>query len=263
MCELLGLSFARPISADFSIRVFALRAQENADGWGLAWYPDKSLAIVKEAVDWRQSAHSRFLETYQTVESRFYIAHVRHRSTGGAPTHANTHPFDREMGGCHFAFAHNGTLIDYSGLRLKRFRPLGGTDSEYLFCHLLDTIAEGNESLADEMSWKSLHLNLHRLNSLGTLNCILCDGTRLFAYHDLTAFKGLTLRKMSFSSSQERRLEDATVEINLESDQLNHGFVVATCPLGGKGWHKFQPGQLVVLEEGRLVYSSHPLQSLA
>src|SRR5205814_6028589 len=48
MCELLGLSFARPLSADFSIRIFALRGAENADGWGLAWYPDRSLSIVKE-----------------------------------------------------------------------------------------------------------------------------------------------------------------------------------------------------------------------
>jgi predicted glutamine amidotransferase len=63
MCELMGLSFAKPIAADFSIRVFALRAAENADGWGLAWYPDRSLALVKEPLDWRTSAHSRFLET--------------------------------------------------------------------------------------------------------------------------------------------------------------------------------------------------------
>src|SRR5712675_2361452 len=93
MCELLGLSFARPLSADFSIRVFALRAAENADGWGLAWYPDRSLAIVKEALDWRESLYSRFLETYQGLRSEIYIAHVRHRSTSGTPTHADTHPF--------------------------------------------------------------------------------------------------------------------------------------------------------------------------
>ena len=47
MCELMGLSFAKPISADFSIREFALRSEENADGWGLGWYPDQSLAVEK------------------------------------------------------------------------------------------------------------------------------------------------------------------------------------------------------------------------
>ena len=46
MCELLGLSFAKSIPADFSIREFALRSDENADGWGLGWYPDQSVASV-------------------------------------------------------------------------------------------------------------------------------------------------------------------------------------------------------------------------
>ena len=32
MCELMGLSFEQPMSADFSIRAFALRDVENADG---------------------------------------------------------------------------------------------------------------------------------------------------------------------------------------------------------------------------------------
>ena len=56
MCELMAMSFAEPIAADFSIREFAHRGEENADGWGLAWYPDRSLAIVKEPVRWGSSA---------------------------------------------------------------------------------------------------------------------------------------------------------------------------------------------------------------
>src|SRR6185295_11750557 len=50
MCELMGLSFDQPVSADFSLRAFACRDAENPDGWGLAWYPDQSLALVKEAL---------------------------------------------------------------------------------------------------------------------------------------------------------------------------------------------------------------------
>ena len=33
MCELMGYSFAKPIVADFTIREFARRGEENADGW--------------------------------------------------------------------------------------------------------------------------------------------------------------------------------------------------------------------------------------
>ena len=96
MCELMGLSFAQPISADFSIHEFALRSEENADGWGLAWYPDQSVAVIKEPLKWRASGYTAFLETYPALRSRTYIAHVRHKTTGGEPTHADTHPFTRD-----------------------------------------------------------------------------------------------------------------------------------------------------------------------
>src|SRR5262245_46981660 len=154
MCELMGMCFEKPVSADFSIRAFALRDVENANGWGLAWYPDQSLSIVKEPIEWRQSYFTRFLESYQALQSRLYIAHVRHMTTGGAPTHADTHPFGRELGGREFCLAHNGTLRDFREMPLRRFRPIGGTDSEHLLCHLLDLVAEQNDLLSSEQSWR-------------------------------------------------------------------------------------------------------------
>src|SRR5438093_739078 len=101
MCELMGYGFAKPIVADFSIREFASRGEENADGWGMAWYPDRSVAVIKEAVKWKSSLHSGFLETYSGIRSCICVAHVRHLTTG-QPTHADTHPFAREYGGADF-----------------------------------------------------------------------------------------------------------------------------------------------------------------
>src|SRR5437588_443028 len=139
MCELMGLSFAKPIPADFSIREFALRSEENADGWGLGWYPDRSLAVVKEPVKSQASPYTGFLETYPNLQARVYVAHVRHKTTGGVATHADTHPFTRELAGRDYCFAHNGTLSGpFWDLPLGRFRPVGATDSEYLCCYLLD-----------------------------------------------------------------------------------------------------------------------------
>src|SRR5688572_10873657 len=105
MCELMGYSFASPIQADFSIREFACRGEENADGWGLAWYPDRSLSLIKEAVKWKSSLHTDFLETYSGITTSLCIAHVRHLTTG-RPTHADTHPFAREWRGTESCFAH-------------------------------------------------------------------------------------------------------------------------------------------------------------
>ena len=254
----MGLCFARPISADFSIREFALRGEENADGWGLAWYPDRSLAVVKEPVRWQESKYTRFLETYHGLRSPLYIAHVRHKTVGGQPTHADTHPFHRELGGREYCFAHNGTLEGFrEPLPLGRFRPLGVTDSEHLFCWLLEQVARREGHLAGEASWAWLHQALAGLNRLGKLNCLLADGRRLFAYHDAGGHKGLALRQVRVADHQARRLEDEELRVDLDGHSPNHGLVVASQPLSATGWHRFQPGELVVMHGGALCYSSH------
>src|SRR5262249_57616396 len=131
---------------------------ENPDGWGLGWYPDRSLAIVKEPTEWGESKYSGFLESYHGLRARTYIGHVRHKTSGGPPTHADTHPFGRELRGCDYCFAHNGTLTGpFWELPLGRFHPIGSTDSEFLFCHLLEEIAKAAGDLSGPESWTWLH----------------------------------------------------------------------------------------------------------
>jgi glutamine amidotransferase len=260
MCELMGYSFAQPIVADFSIREFATRGEENADGWGLAWYPDRSVALIKEAVQWKASKHTGFLESYSGIRSSICLAHVRHLTTGQA-THADTHPFARELLGTDFCFAHNGTLPAAHDLPLGRFRPVGGTDSEHFFCHLLEEIAGWEEGLA-EKSWPRLHQKLASWNEGGKLNCLLADGQRLFCYHDAAGWKGLHFRRLFIHDQETRRFEDPQVRLDLGNGAVNSGVVVATSPLSLTGWETFLTGELVVLEGGVIRFSSHR-QSLA
>jgi predicted glutamine amidotransferase len=257
MCELMALSFAQPISADFSIHEFALRGEENASGWGLAWYPDQSLAIVKEPIAWHESKFTRFLETYAGLVAPTYIAHVRHQTTGGSPTHADTHPFAREWAGRDYAFCHNGTIEEYARrYAIDRFRPIGATDSEHVFCHLLDQISRTGQPLETDESWRWLHGKLRSINESGTLNCLMSDGRRLFCYHDAAKYKGLCFRNITLYAEGPRHFEDQTVEIEVESATPNHGFVIATRALSPSGWTPFDGGELIVLEDGAIRFSS-------
>lgn len=254
MCELMGYSFAKPIRADFTMREFASRGEENADGWGLAWYPDKSLALIKEATKWKSSQHSEFLESYPGIRSAICIAHVRHL-TRGQPTHADTHPFAREWNGTEYCFAHNGTLNDFQSLPLGRFRPIGRTDSEYFFCYLMEEIA-GWKDLTSEDAWPRLHQLLARTNQKGSLNMLLSDGKRLFCYHDRGGWKGLHFRIVLLKDLEKRQFGDTELRLEL-GGAVNYGTVIATCPLSSSGWVSFTPGEMIVLEEGTIRYSSH------
>jgi len=256
MCELMGCHFAQPVQADFSIREFARRDEENADGWGLAWYVDGSLSLIKEAGKWQASLHSEFLQGYAGVRSRICLAHVR-RLTVGRSVRADTHPFARELGGVEYCFAHNGTLRPAFDLPLGRYHPVGSTDSEHFFCHLLDDIAGWDKPLGDPESWPRLHRKLADHNRGGTLNMLLSDGQRLYCYYDATAWKGLHFRKLLIVDQEKRCFEDPDMRVELGGEEGNCGVVVATRPLSPSGWETFTPGELIVLEGGVVRFSSH------
>jgi predicted glutamine amidotransferase len=254
MCELMGMCFDQPVAAEVSIRAFGLRAVRNADGWGLGWYPDRSLALVKEPIAWDSSSHSRFLESYNEVRAPIFIAHVRHRTTGGPPSRVDTHPFAREWQGREYCFAHNGTLNDFSTqLSLDRFHPVGGTDSEHLFCWLLGRLAEGNNRLQTPDQWAALKRLLRQANELGRLNCLLSDGQRLFAYRDVRQWKGLSYSDAPISAATAmHQLEDATVKVEIMAPAVTRGIIVATAPLNEHPWHAIPPGDLIVIENGEV-----------
>jgi predicted glutamine amidotransferase len=261
MCELLALSFERPISAGFSLREFGPRGEENPDGWGLAWYPDRSLSMIKEPLKWSSSPKARFFEQEPSISGRICLAHVRHKTMGGAPSHADTHPFARELGGRDYGFAHNGTLDGPAwDLPLGRFHPIGETDSERFFCHLMDQIGQRN-SLDSLDDWQWLHQTLAAANAFGKLNVLMSDGVRLFVYHDVNGWKGLNFRKIRFATDQPRHFDDENLAIDLEGVVANHGFVVATCPLSSGRWDSFRLGELMVFETGSIRYSSHRTKS--
>jgi len=236
MCELLGLSYAKPISPAFALRQFGPRCERNPHGWGLAWYPDRALALVKEPVKWTDSKLSGFLATYAGLQAPIYVGHLREKSTGGTPTFADTHPFKREWAGRDYCFAHNGTLHRVTDLPLGRFQPVGQTDSEHAFCHLLEAVANRGTHLDAEADWIWLHGQLSAINALGKLNCLLSDGLRLFAYHDQAGWKGLAHRKALAAPGRS-------------------GFLVSSRPLGTGRWCSFQFGELAVFERGKLLFS--------
>jgi len=274
MCELMGMCFAKPVMASVSIQAFSQRSQENADGWGLAWYPDRALAMVKQPVRWSVQTN-QFLEHYPGLLSSIYVAHVRQRTTGSAPTHADTHPFARELNGRDYCFAHNGTLTGEFWQRpLGRFKPIGATDSEYFFClllaelesfaHVTDEIAEArhtdpaqnNGRIGAEERWRWLHRFLLHMNGYGRLNCILSDGERLLVYHDMHGWKNLTYRNVYLQQDAEQTFGDATVAVNLQAQPVNHGVIVATNPLSIEGWERFSAGEMKILCQGNVAFSA-------
>jgi len=261
MCELLGMSFNQPVKPSLSFRGFRQRGESNPHGWGLAYYPDNSVQVIKEPIKASGSSLSEFVKSYSQIRSGIFIAHVRYTSVG-SKSHKNTHPFQRELNGREFVFAHNGTLHNYRGLNTGRFKPVGKTDSEHSFCHIINCIEERKINQWSNEHFRWLWNQLKTINNHGNFNCIFSDGEYLFCYYDKSGYNGLCFaqRKAPFNTVH---LVDEDFEINLSEEKVSEkkdppqkGFIIATRRLTDERWENFLPEELIIFKKGDIIFSS-------
>lgn len=246
MCELFGLSASQRIAgsalplAEFQARGGA--TADNPDGWGIAWRDESVLRLEREPLPGYSS--ERFGNVIETIRSDLLIAHVRKARWPPVNTLGNTHPFVHPCCGREWVFAHNGLVPELvtmeSANPAKACHPVGETDSEFAFCHLLSHVMGYYPTPSAETPWLEVLATISELIAgHGKFNFLLSDGEHLIAYgHD--------------------RLH------RLESHDGGVDFaIVATEPLGsGAGWTAFEAGELRIYRAGTPVgrISTNPLR---
>jgi predicted glutamine amidotransferase len=250
MCQLLGLNANTPTDVMFSFTGLAQRAVEHKDGFGVAFFEDRGVRLFVDDHSARDSAVAALVKRYP-IRSRHVIAHIR-KATQGRVTLANTHPFQRELWGRYWVFAHNGDLKDFHPRLHAAFRPVGDTDSERAFCWLLQELAKAH---ADVPTVEELTATLQELLPLparhGTFNLLLSNGQALWA-HASTSLWSLT-RRHPFGAAT---LADADLSVDFEplTTPQDRVSIVATEPLTtGEPWVAFERGELRVFQEGEWV----------
>ena len=270
MCELLGISSSVRIRPGRYFAAFRKRGRElpegkgNPDGWGIALYPDrKAVQLIKEAIPAATSKLCEFVSSYEHMRSRTFIAHVR-KASRGIVTYRNTHPFCREAMGREYSFAHNGTVRLSRKFLSGRYRPVGGTDSERLFCYILDYIEDrgicdwGEADLLD--FWKFLIGHNRRIIDDQTkpskLNMLLTGGDTLICYTDL--YGQGTLHKLMLPAREEVLGGSNSSDcLQLQKRTEKSICVVATRHLlNDKRWVSMKAGELCALRNGVVVFSS-------
>ncbi len=251
MCELLGMSANVPTDICFSFAGLARRGGEtgpHADGWGITFYDGKGCRTFKDPQPACRSKVAELVQHYP-IHSRVVIAHIRQANSGGICLE-NTHPFQRELWGRQWTFAHNGQLNGHKKLRLGRFQPIGDTDSEHAFCHLLGLLAERYLRLPQSrlMMFKRLIPHCDRLRGLGVFNALLTDGEYLLVYC-ATHLHYLT-RRSPFNAAT---LKDVDWRINFaeETGKQDVVTVIATQPLTlDEPWVKMSAGEWALFHHG-------------
>ncbi len=252
MCELLAMSANTPTDLCFSFTGLTRRGGDtgpHGDGWGVAFYEGKG---VRTFHDSDASARSRLAQVVQThpIKSKVAICHIRQANVGSVCL-ANTHPFVRELWGRYWVCAHNGQL---TGFRCREgiYEPVGTTDSEALFCDMLNHLRENctRDSGQDEIIEQLVTLSRGYARD-GVFNLLLSNGEWLFTF--CTTKMASITRRAPFGPAQ---LRDADVTVNFEAETTPDDVVsvIVTEPLtSDETWDIYQPGEWRLWQSGEVV----------
>ncbi len=263
MPNLLAMSFEGELAPSFDLR--CLRAgQTLPDGWGLGYYPagEPSASVLKEPAPSQGSIRGELVKAWEHLESSLFVLHVR-TATWGSNTDANTQPFVRSWGGREWMIGHAGTLAHALEPGAdSRFEPVGATDTERVFCTLLERIAARGWRSLSEADLKVVQGWLTELNTRGSLDLVLCDGRDLLAYADRFGPETLHLGEL-LPPYTKLVIGDDDVQIDLTSRGKSErkGIIVSSSALRSAGsahrlsWRRLQAGELVVVRQGAIVDS--------
>jgi glutamine amidotransferase len=265
MCELFAKSSRKAATVNLSLDEFAAhggRTGPNKDGWGIAYYEEGDVRLIKDTNQASTSPWVRFVED-QGLVSATVISHIRYATTGNVALY-NTHPFSRELGGRMHVFAHNGVvdaIMADTRFPLDHFHPVGQTDSEYAFCALLTRLRDmwhGDGAVpALEERMAAIARFAAELRELGRANFLYADGDALFVHShqrlgsDGAVQPGLHLLHHAIHTPGDD-VEGGGVSVSSEHDDQAIA-MLASVPLTDDDWEPLGEGTLLALRSGQIV----------
>lgn len=272
MCELLSISSDHPVDVKFSLTQFAEHGGKTGphrDGWGIAYYEGRDVRRIREAEAASSSDWVRFIE-HHDLRSQIVIGHIRYAVTGGRCL-SNTQPFTRELGGRVHVFAHNGDIpgiFASDQFRLRRFAPIGDTDSEHAFCLLMDRMESVWQNAADgptrEERMAVIVQFADEMRELGSANFLYSDGELIFAHSHRRKISGpdsdygTGLHFLCRSCQRETAEKFSTPGLSISG--LSHSkaaiqnvVLVASVPLTDESWSPLSTGEIIMISNGEII----------
>jgi len=254
MCQLLGMNCNVPTDICFSFEGFHARGgltDHHRDGFGIAFFEGEGCRVFLDSKATIESPVADLVRQYP-IHSKNVIAHIR-KATQGTIALQNCHPFQRELWGRYWIFAHNGNLENFQPEGLESFQPVGQTDSERAFCYLLEKLRQAFPQGYPEPSDIVHFLQgiVAEVAAHGLFNFLLSNGEFLIAHCSNNLH--YLIRQAPFGDAHLID-QDLTMDFSQVTGQNDKVAVIASFPLtDNETWTPMLPGQLLMFKEGELV----------
>jgi predicted glutamine amidotransferase len=189
MSGLFGISSDAPSDPSVAFAMLKPHGEDiygYAEGWGIAIFDGKAARLFKEK---RAFARTSYLSPFdgEAFQSALAIAHINKAVRARDPlTVADIQPFERELGGRSWVFAHDGNLPEQFPSETDGCMPIGSNPSEWAFCGLLTSAVsaseKGNGATDQEHLIGALSRQISRTNELGVFNILMSEGEYLFVH---------------------------------------------------------------------------------
>ena len=240
-----------PTDICFSFEGFRSRGgltDVHRDGWGIAFFEGLGCRLFLDVQASAASPVAELVRQYP-IHSTNVIAHIR-KATQGRVALENTHPFQRELWGRYWIFAHNGNLKNFAPDLGGASLPVGDTDSERAFCHLLQTLRHDFPGGAPDQAqlFEALRRLAGELAAYGEFNFLLSNGDCLFA-HCATQLSYI-VRQAPFAVAHLKD-QDVSVDFAEVTKPEDRVAVIATLPLtDNEKWTRMEAATLTLFMEG-------------
>ena len=264
MCELYAMSSVVTKNISFSLCEFRRHGGDtgtHVDGWGLAFIDDNSTEIYREPKPAALSLKMDHVLQHHKP-ANLVISHIR-KATQGEISLKNTQPFSCLLNNKKHVFAHNGDLVDaHQKLILNKHKTEGETDSEHAFCYLMEQIELlwQKQTPTFEQRIEVVKAAFNRFSKLGQANFIFTDGEFLFAFaNERTQLNGKIEPPGLHYLVRDIHSNPAKTKIaGIEMNGVNQEQVLlASVPLTDENWLPLQRNQFIVIQSGKVLYSSH------
>ena len=230
MCELFGISSAKPIKINKYLDEFVAHSYNNPHGWGFALFKDGKVILNKNAENAAESAEVKALLSEEICVDKF-LAHIR-MGTRGIKTYLNCHPFTGiDCKGRSWTLQHNGTIFTDILDQYEYFQT-GETDSERIFLRLLDKVntaeTKADRDLTAQERFELIDELVLELVPHNKVNLMIYDGEFMYVH-------------CNYLNTLYEKVADGAR-------------IFATVPLDAQGWQPIPFMQLVVYKDAELVF---------